>query len=80
MIKETSSDLTFEEALKSLEIIVDKLESGDVALEEAISLYSKGEELKSFCEKKLRQAEEKISKITLNDQGTFSAEQVKDNI
>ena len=66
MTKNTYPNLTFEEALISLEKLVDQLESGDVALEEAISLYTKGEELKSFCELKLKEAEEKISKIIVD--------------
>jgi exodeoxyribonuclease VII small subunit len=66
MTKNTDPNLTFEEALISLEKLVDQLESGDVALEEAISLYTKGEKLKSFCELKLKEAEEKISKIIID--------------
>ena len=63
------TDLTFEEALKELELVVGKLERGDVALEDSIRLYERGAELKASCEKKLAVAEEKIARITLGPAG-----------
>lgn len=63
------SALPFEQALKELEDIVGKLESGDVALEESISLYERGEKLKKHCEKQLKSAEQRIEKITASAQG-----------
>ena len=65
MTARSVSDLTFEEAIKELEGVVGKLERGDVALEDSISLYERGASLKSVCEKKLADAEERIAKITL---------------
>jgi exodeoxyribonuclease VII small subunit len=62
-------DLSFEEALKELETIVAKLERGDVALEDSITLYERGAALKAACERKLAEAEEKIAKITLGPDG-----------
>ncbi len=55
--------LTFEAALKELEGIVAKLERGDVALEESIAIYERGEALKKRCEALLAQAEERVEKI-----------------
>jgi len=55
--------LTFETALKELEGIVAKLERGDVALEESIAIYERGEALKKRCEALLREAEERVEKI-----------------
>jgi exodeoxyribonuclease VII small subunit len=63
------ADLTFEEALKELEVVVGKLERGDVALEDSIALYERGAALKAACEKKLADAEEKIARITLGPDG-----------
>lgn len=55
--------LTFEAALKELETIVARLERGDVALEESIVIYERGEALKGRCEALLKQAEERVEKI-----------------
>jgi exodeoxyribonuclease VII small subunit len=69
MTERPVADLTFEEALKELELVVGKLERGDVALEESIALYERGAALKAACEKKLAEAEEKIARITLGPDG-----------
>ena len=46
--------LSFEKALAELEQIVQKLERGDVALEESVTIYERGEVLKRRCEELLR--------------------------
>lgn len=66
--KEIAS-LSFEEALGELENIVNKLESGEVGLEASIELYTRGTALKSHCDAKLKDAEARIEKITLNSAG-----------
>lgn len=53
-------NLSFEEAMEELEKIVDKLEEGDVPLEEAINTYKKGMELSKFCHDKLKNVEEQL--------------------
>ncbi|MEO1919065.1 MAG: exodeoxyribonuclease VII small subunit [Paracoccaceae bacterium] len=63
------SDMSFEEAMGALEKVVGQLESGSVALEESISLYERGAELKAHCEAKLKSAEEKVAKITIDGNG-----------
>ena len=50
-------DMSFEQALKELEGIVDRLERGDVELEASIRIYERGEALKAHCEALLRKAE-----------------------
>lgn len=55
--------LSFETALKQLEEIVNKLERGDVPLEESIAIYERGEALKRRCETLLAQAEERVERI-----------------
>lgn len=57
--------MSFEEAMKALEDVVRQLESGNVELERSIGLYEQGAALKAHCEKKLKEAEEKVEKITL---------------
>jgi len=61
--------LTFEVALAELEQIVQELERGDVALEESVTIYERGEALKRRCEELLRQAEARVEKITLDATG-----------
>ena len=61
--------LSFETALAELESIVQKLERGDVALEESVTIYERGEALKRRCEELLRQAEARVEKITLDAAG-----------
>jgi len=63
------ADLNFEEALRRLEEIVRKLESGDVPLDQSIDLYSQGETLRGLCQKRLEAAQAKIEKITLDRNG-----------
>ena len=62
--------MSFEDALKELEGVVDKLESGDTPLEQSIALYEQGAKLKAHCETKLKAAEEKVAAITLAEDGT----------
>lgn len=62
-------EMSFEEAMRALEQVVSKLESGDVELEKSIALYERGAALKAHCQAKLKAAEEKVAQITLDDAG-----------
>jgi exodeoxyribonuclease VII small subunit len=66
------TSMTFEESLMELESIVRGLESGKAPLEESISTYERGMELKKHCEKKLRDAQAKIDKIIVHEDGKIS--------
>lgn len=66
------SEMTFEQAMSELERIVTELERGDVPLEDSISLYEKGAELKKRCETKLKEAEQKVAAITLDENGSVT--------
>ena len=61
--------LKFEDALAELEAIVDKLERGDVGLDESIKVYERGEALRARCDELLKAAEAKIEKIKLSRDG-----------
>ena len=61
--------LKFEDALAELETIVDRLERGDVGLDESIAIYERGEALRARCDDLLKAAEAKIEKIKLNRDG-----------
>lgn len=68
----TPADVTaysFEKAVAELESIVARLERGDVALEESIAIYERGEALKKHCETLLSAAENRIEKIRLDRAG-----------
>lgn len=56
-------ELSFEESLEKLEDIVNKLETGDVPLDDAIDEFTKAMELVKVCNTKLNNAEEAIAKI-----------------
>lgn len=69
-IDEAIRALSFEQALSELEGIVDRLESGDVALEESIEIYQRGAQLRAYCDEKLKSAQARIEKITGDGSGT----------
>ena len=66
--------MSFEEALEELEQIVRTLEGGKGKLEDAITAYERGAKLKSHCEKKLKEAQAKVEKISLGADGETVAE------
>lgn len=61
--------LSFEDALRELESIVQSLERGQIPLDEAVSAYERGTLLKRHCEHRLSEASAKIEKITVTDNG-----------
>ena len=61
--------LSFEEALKELERIVGRLESGEAALQEAIDLYERGDQLRKQCAARLDAAQARIEAIRLDAEG-----------
>ncbi|AGI69929.1 exodeoxyribonuclease 7 small subunit XseB [Octadecabacter antarcticus 307] len=61
--------MSFEDALRELEQVVGKLERGEVPLDDSIALYERGAKLKKRCEAKLKEAEEKVAKLTLDGDG-----------
>jgi exodeoxyribonuclease VII small subunit len=63
------AELSFEKALAELESIVQRLEQGKVNLEESITIYERGEALKTHCERLLKEAEGRVEKIRLGDDG-----------
>src|SRR5439155_20532113 len=66
--------LSFEDALKELEGIVQQLERGQVKLDEAITAYERGALLKRHCEQKLAEAKMKVEKIVFSADGSVSSQ------
>lgn len=61
--------MSFEDALRALEDIVRKLESGEVPLDETITLYERGEALRKHCQARLDAAQARIEKIVAGPDG-----------
>jgi exodeoxyribonuclease VII small subunit len=66
--------LSFENALKELETIVRDLEKGETPLEDSIASYERGMALKKHCETKLKEAQAKIEKITVQSDGRITTQ------
>lgn len=66
--------LSFEDALKELESIVQRLEQGQIKLDDAISAYERGAALKGLCERKLAEAKAKVERITVAADGRIGTE------
>ena len=67
-------DDNFETNLRKLEGIVDKLESGEIGLEESVKLYEEGMKIKKICDKKLKDIEMQIKKIKIEDNKVIKEE------
>jgi exodeoxyribonuclease VII small subunit len=57
-------DINFEETLRQLEEIVTRLESGDLALEEAMALFEEGQRLTALCNARLESAALQVEQLT----------------
>jgi exodeoxyribonuclease VII small subunit len=66
---QSSSDLSFEDALKRLEEIVRTLEKGEAPLDQSIELYQEGDRLKRHCEARLKAAQARIEQIAFGSDG-----------
>ncbi len=67
--KKSSPELNFEAAMDRLEAIVEKMESGEMQLEELIVRYEEGMKLVKTCQERLASAEQRIEIITRNHAG-----------
>jgi exodeoxyribonuclease VII small subunit len=67
--KKPAAQANFEQAMKRLEEIVEKMEAGDLPLEELIDRYEEGMKLVKICQDRLAAAEQRIEIITRNSAG-----------
>lgn len=65
---------SFEESLKQLETIVDKLEKGDLPLEESLRLFEEGMKLSAGCKQELDAAEGKVQLLIKQRDGSLKTE------
>lgn len=65
---------TFEDSLKKLETIVDRLEKGDLPLEDSLKLFEEGVGLSATCKQELDAAEGKVQMLIKQRDGSLKAE------
>ncbi len=66
MSKADNDDISFEEALGQLETLVERMESGELSLEESLASFEQGIALTRRCQQALEQAEQKVKILTAN--------------
>lgn len=65
-----STEWTFEKAIQRLEYIVSRLESGQCTLDESLKMFEEGTKLAAFCSKALKNAEQKITRLMMDNKDT----------
>ncbi|MBA3055519.1 MAG: exodeoxyribonuclease VII small subunit [Sphingomonadales bacterium] len=71
--------MNFEDALRALEDVVRKLESGEVPLDDSITLYERGEALRKHCQARLDSASARIERIVAGSDGQATGTQAFDD-
>jgi exodeoxyribonuclease VII small subunit len=71
---EEREEITFEDAMKRLEEIVETLGEGNLSLEDSLKMFQEGMELCKVCNKKLDEAEYKVEKLMEKEGGDLSVE------
>jgi exodeoxyribonuclease VII small subunit len=69
-----TKDVKFEDALSNLESIVEKLESGELSLEESLAAFEDGIRLSRICSKQLDAAEKKIEILVKGEDGELKTQ------
>ena len=69
MAKKEETPLSFEAALKRLEAIVERMESGEADLDAMVASFEEGQKLVMFCAAKLNEVEKKVEKIVRDAEG-----------
>jgi len=66
-------EMSFEESLQELERIVEKLENGQLSLDESLALFEKGIQLVKECNTRLKNAQQKVEKL-IEENGELKSE------
>lgn len=64
MAEESTEHVNFEEALKELEALVERMEKGELALEDSLQAFERGIALTRHCQSELKAAEQKVEILT----------------
>ena len=75
---ENTLQTSFEDAFNELEKTVETLESGEISLDESVSLFQKGMSLYTLCMKKLEQTELRIQQLIKDSEGKLHLEPFND--
>ena len=70
-------DLTYEEAIAELEAIVEKMRSGELSLQDSVTVYQRGKELSSRCEALLKEAQLVVEKLEQGRLESVKAEELR---
>lgn len=65
--EQKKEELSFEAAMDQLEQVVNKLEEGDVPLEEAINMFHEGMKLSKYCHDRLKEVEKQMTEVLTED-------------
>ena len=71
MSEKKDKELTFEAAFQELEKTVQRLENGELTLDEAIALFERGQVLARLCDEKLEQAELRVDQLLPDANGGY---------
>ncbi len=74
MKKAKATGFKFEQALARVEQIVERMESGEIELDQALALYQEGTELMAKCQAALRDVQTSIKKLTRDSQGRLKTD------
>lgn len=77
MAKSKSEDkpVKFEEAVEQLESIIDRIESGEVGLEDCLAQYERGMALIKQCRAILTKAEQRIAELSVTPEGGLAVDE-----
>ena len=71
--KEPKEPKNFEAAMAELDALVEKMEGGDLALEESLAAYQRGAELLKYCERILADAQQRVQVLEGDSLSPFNA-------
>ncbi|MDI6739316.1 MAG: exodeoxyribonuclease VII small subunit [Candidatus Edwardsbacteria bacterium] len=75
MKKAKQTEFKFERALERIEEIVERMESGEIELDQALELYKEGNDLMAQCQAALQDVRKNIKKLTKDGQGQLKLEE-----
>ncbi len=74
MARKDQEKQKFEEALEELEKVVERLESGELSLDDSLAAFEEGVRLVKYCNQKLNEVERKIELLVKDKEGKLQLE------